>query len=391
MKKGLKFLGILLFLLQGYVLFAQQPSELPNKKVEFALFVSPTCVHCNKLKQEYWGKLKQKYKDKVHFTEYDLSQAGNHMIFMQTAEAYGIPKENLGYPAAAVGSTFLVGYPTQIGVYSENAIEKAILLNEQTIVRRESNTQEQVENAFRQITFWAIIGAGLVDGINPCAFAVIVFFISFLTVYKYTRREIIVVGVSYCVAVFLAYLLLGVGVFKFLYAMRGFSYVIKGFYIVTAGLCLLFFVAALYDFVLYRKTKKADGMLLQLPLGLKTRIHKIMGFFLRDKRKSTFRLILAALAVGFGVSLVEAVCTGQVYVPTCVLIMQNPTFRAQAIFYLVLYNLMFVVPLIVVFVLALLGCESKAFSDFLKKHLGLAKICLCLVFLGLFLLLVGNI
>ena len=113
--------------------------------------------------------------------------------------------------------------------------------------------------------------------------------------------------------------------------MRGFSYVIKGFYIVTAGLCLLFFVAALYDFVLYRKTKKADGMLLQLPLGLKTRIHKIMGFFLRDKRKSTFRLILAALAVGFGVSLVEAVCTGQVYVPTCVLIMQNPTFRCRFI------------------------------------------------------------
>ena len=37
--------------------------------------------------------------------------------------------------------------------------------------------------------------------------------------------------------------------------------------------------------------------------GLKTRIHKIMGFFLRDKdeNKSTLRLMFAALAVGFGV------------------------------------------------------------------------------------------
>ena len=132
-------------------------------------------------------------------------------------------------------------------------------------------------------------------------------------------------------------------------------------------------------------------MLLQLPQNLKVRIHKIMGFFLRDKQKSAPRLALAALAVGFGVTLVEAVCTGQVYLPTCVLIMQDPEFRVRAAFYLVLYNLMFIVPLIMVFVLALLGYESKGFNDFLKKHLGVMKLLLCLVFLGLFVLLAVNI
>ncbi len=361
------------------------------EKVEFALFVSPTCVHCNKLKREYWGPLKQKYQDKVHFTEYDITQDGNHFIFQETAKAYGIPKDKLGYPAAAVGSEFLMGYPTQIGTYAENAIEKALLLHEKTNVQTGACSAEKAARAFEQITFWAIIGAGLVDGINPCAFAVIVFFISFLTVYKYTRREIIIVGSAYCTAVFLAYLLLGLGVFKFLYALQGFSYVIKAFYILTAGLCLLFFFLAMYDFYIYTKTKKSDGMLLQLPLSFKTRIHKIMGFFLRDKEKSTWRLLLAALAVGFGVSLVEAVCTGQVYVPTCVLIMQDPAFRARAVLYLVLYNIMFVIPLVLVFVLTLLGYESKIFNEWLKKHLGLTKICLCLVFLGLFFLLLGNI
>ncbi len=360
----------------------------PAEKVEFALFVSPTCVHCNKLKREYWPQLKEKYKDTVHFTEYDLSADGNHLIFMETAKAYGLT-EGLGYPAAAVGKTFLMGYPNQIGTYAETAIERALLLGEKTDVRTAS--AQEPEKAFKKITFWAIVGAGLVDGINPCAFAVIVFFISFLTVYKYNRREIILVGAAYCFAVFCAYLLLGFGVFKFLYAMRGFSYVIKGFYMLTAALCLLFFALSVYDFWIYFKTKKADGMLLQLPLGLKTRIHKIMGFFLRDKNKSALRLTFAALAVGFGVSLVEAVCTGQVYVPTCVLIMQDPAFRARAVFYLVLYNLMFIVPLIAVFVLALLGYESKGFNEFLKKHLGLTKVLLCVVFLGLFLLLVGNI
>ena len=361
-------------------------------QAEFVLFAHPSCVHCNKLKNEYWPKLKEKYKDKVHFTEYDISVPENNLIFRETAKEYKI--KDLGYPAAVVGSTYLMGYPTEIGLYAEAAIEKAVLKKETTRVIVPKNEQEAEQAAkatFQTFTFWAIIGNGLIDGINPCAFAVIVFFISFLSVYKYNRREIILVGSAYCVAVYITYFLLGFGVFNFLYAMRGFSYVIKAFYILTALVCLVFFVLSIYDFWIYKKTKKSQGMLLQLSQNNKVRVHKIMGFFLRDKQSSAVRLILAALVVGFAVSLVEAVCTGQVYIPTCVLIMQDPQFRVRAVTYLVLYNLMFIIPLVAVFVLALVGYESKGFNEFFKKHLGLTKILLSLVFLGLFLLLLQNI
>lgn len=383
----------ILFLLTALCIFAPQlpAQEVPAagaESVEFALFVSPSCVHCNKLKREYWPVLKEKYAGRnVHFTEYDISVAGNDIIFADTAKAYGV--ESLGYPAAAVGSTFMMGYPNEIKSYADAAIEKASLLGEKTNIV--THRKEDVKQVFNQITFWAIIGSGLVDGINPCAFAVIVFFISFLTVYKYNRREIILVGSAYCAAVFIAYVLIGVGLFKFLYAMQTFSYVIKAFYVITAGICLLFFFLSLYDFWIYKKTKKSEKMLLQLPASLKVRIHKIMGFFLRDKHESAWRLVLAALAVGFCVSLVEAVCTGQVYGPTIVLIMQDPAYRARAVAYLLLYNLMFILPLVLIFVLSVLGYESKGFNEFLKKHLGLTKLLLCVVFLGLFLLLLGNI
>lgn len=359
-----------------------------TEKVEFACFVSPSCVHCNKLKREYWDDLREQYKDRVNFVLYDISQPGNDVIFSDTADAYGI--KHKGYPAVAVGETYLLGYPNQIRTMAPAAIEKALQNHEKTniVFHRKNDT----EGVFKQITFWAIIGSGLVDGINPCAFAVIVFFISFLTVYKYNRREIILVGSAYCVAVFVAYVLIGVGMFKFLYAMQSFSYVIKAFYILTAAVCLLFFVLSLYDFWIYRKTKKSDKMLLQLPANLKVRIHKIMGFFLRDKQDgNAWRLVLAALAVGFCVSLVEAVCTGQVYAPTIVLIMQDPAYRARAVAYLLLYNVMFLLPLVLIFVLSVLGYESKGFNDFLKRHLGLTKLLLCAVFLGLFLLVAGNI
>lgn len=386
MKKILRvLLGAVLLL--GGAAAAQAEIKLAEDKPNFVLFVSPSCVHCNKLKAEYWPGLKEQYKDSVNFIELDISQGGNNLIFAETAKAYGV--QEMGYPAAAIGSTFLMGYPTEIKTYADAAIEKAMLLNEKTTLVQ--TDAQDPQKAFSKITLWAIIGSGLVDGINPCAFAVIVFFVSFLTVYKYTRKEIIVVGTAYCAAVFAAYVLIGLGLFKFLYAMSGFAYVIKGFYILTAAVCLLFFVLALYDFWVYKKTGKAEKMLLQLPTNLKVRIHKIMGFFLREKHDSSIRLTLAAFAVGFAVSLVEAVCTGQVYLPTVVLIMQDPAFRVKAWLFLLLYNLMFIFPLVLIFVLSILGYESKGFNDFLKKHLGLMKLLLCCVFLGLFLLLLGNI
>ena len=263
--------------------------------------------------------------------------------------------------------------------------------SEQEQASVEQQVLEQHKNFFNQITVWAIIGAGLADGINPCAFAVIVFFISFLAVYKYNRKEIILVGSAYCVSVFAAYMLLGLGFFRFLYAMKGLTYVTLAIQWVTIGLCALFFALSLYDFWIYRKTKKSEKMLLQLPRSYKEYIHKVMRFFLKDKQSSSWRLLLAACCVGFVVSLVEAVCTGQVYLPTIMVILKEADkhfFKAAE--YLVLYNLMFIVPLALVFMLALCGKESSTFNNWLKRHLGLTKLLLCCVFLGLLLLLLFN-
>ncbi len=378
----MKRLWIVCLLLAG---LAPLPIAAETSPVECAVFVSPTCIHCKHFENEYLPLLQKKYKDAVHFSIYDISKDNNNLRLQETAKLFG---KKPAYPTAVIGDTYLIGYPHEIKTYAETAIEKARLDGKPT---RIANPVQDTQTAFSKITFWAIIGAGLVDGINPCAFAVIVFFVSFLTVYKYTRKEIIVVGASYCVAVFVAYVLIGLGLFQFLYAMKGFYWVIKAFYILTAVLCLLFFALALYDFWIYKKTGKSEKTLLQLPQNLKVRVHKIMHFFLQEKHNSLLRLTLAALAVGFCVSLIEAVCTGQVYLPTVVLIMQDPAFRLKATVYLLLYNLMFIAPLVAIFVLAVAGYESKTFNDWLKKHLGLTKLLLCAVFLGLFLLLAGNI
>lgn len=414
--------------------------------VQAVLFTSPYCPHCRHLKQDgFPQQLREKYPD-VELFEYDLTEQANNVLFFQTLQAYQL--ESAGIPMLVVGETILQGYPTQIGSGADEAIKKAISNREKTRVpglpaaktekapapktapakQAPAKTEaqqpeepadrqvagEQVNSAaeeapaaaeetakdaqlqahealFSQITLWAIIGAGLADGINPCAFAVIVFFVSFLAAYKYTKKEIIVVGTAYCTSVFLAYLLMGLGAFHFLYAMKGFRYVTLAVQWGTIALCVLFLALSLYDFIIYQRTKKSEKMLLQLPKSYKEYIHKVMRFFLKDKHSSMWRLLLAAFAVGFVVSGVEAVCTGQVYLPTCVVILKEAGSQSwKAAEYLIMYNLMFVLPLVLVFVLTLCGKESVTFNNWLKKHLGLSKFLLCCVFLGLLILMLAN-
>ncbi len=393
----MKKLLLILALFAPLALNAQQPAPVQSEtetqavelakttggKVDVYIFTSPTCGHCIKFKKDIYPGLKKKFKNKVNFHDLSTDEDGNNIKLVNVAEKYG---KYPAVPTMVVGDTYLLGYQ-DLDFYAEQAIDKAISENQTTADLGEVN----VEESFKQITLAAIIFNGLVDGVNPCAFAVIVFFISFLTVYGYSRREVLFLGSAYCLAVFLTYIALGFGLFKVLYALESFRIVIKAFYILTASICFIFFALSIYDFIMYTKTKDSKTMLLQLPASLKTRINKIIGFFLRDKgEKSVWRLFVAAFCVGIAVSLVEAVCTGQVYIPTIVLIMKQPEFRLEAIIYLLIYNFMFIIPLLLVFVLAALGYKSEGFNNFFKKHLGITKILLSLVFLGLGIMLLLN-
>jgi thiol-disulfide isomerase/thioredoxin len=366
----MKKLLLALFLISPLLAAAQQ------QKPDVYIFTSPTCVHCMKFKREHYPDLKNKYSGKVNFIELDASVAENSLKLTDMAQKYG---KDPAVPALAAGEYFLLGYPNQIGLYSAEAIDHMLANNKETKELGEANPAE----AFKTFTLAAIIINGLVDGINPCAFAVIVFFVSFLSVYGYNKREVIYVGTAYCLAVFITYILLGLGLFNVLYALEGFQLAIRVFYILTAAVCFIFFFLSVYDFIMYIKTKDGKAMLLRLPDNLKVRINKIIGFFLRDKEKSTPRLIIASLAVGFAVSLVEAVCTGQVYVPTIVLIMKEPAFRLRAFLYILIYNLLFIFPLLVTFALTVAGQKSQTLNNFFRKNLGLTKVLLSLVFLGL--------
>jgi len=326
------------------------------------------------LKQEFLPSIKEKYKDRLTWKDLNTQEKDNIIFLM--AITTRLKKTGSYVPSILVGDTFLVG---------KNEIKNKLEETINTALHRKAAPLNflkiDVLQIFHKLSIFTIITSGLIDGINPCAFAVIVFFVSFLAVYGYRKRSILYVGIFYCLAVFLTYLLIGLGVFKFLYAMSGFYQIIKYFYYFVAAFCFILAAFALYDYFRYKRTKETDGLILQLPSFLKKRITTVIGSRLREKKEeSVVSLSISAFVVGFLVSLLEAACTGQIYLPTIIFILRNTTLKMKAFAYLVIYNLMFVAPLVVVFLLSLTGFSSRRFDAFLKANMAGIKFLMFLLF-----------
>jgi cytochrome c biogenesis protein CcdA len=119
-------------------------------------------------------------------------------------------------------------------------------------------------------------------------------------------------------------------------------------------------------------------MQLNLPHGLRMRINAVIR---RSRRSHAF--VAGSFVTGIAVSLLELACTGQVYLPTIIFVMSQPEMRTRAFGFLGLYNLLFVVPLIVVFVLAYYGTTSKQLTRFLQRRAAAVKLGMAVLFTAL--------
>ncbi len=373
MRKSIFFLLILLIL---------PISSFAQKKVTATLFYSTHCKVCHELREEFLPQIEEKYKGSLDWQKFNTAEDTDSLsLLISLSEQFNLKQALV--PSILVGDTILVGKKD-----IENGLEAAIRIALETKKSPLSFLRTDVVDFFKKFSVFTVIGNGLIDGINPCAFAVIVFFISFLGVYGYKRREIIYVGTFYCLAVFITYLLIGLGFFNFFYSLEQVYWIIKAFYYFVAAFCFLMAIAALYDYYKFKKTGHSQEAILQLPKFLRKRINIVIGSRMREKKGGIWGLCISSFIVGFLVSLLEAVCTGQVYLPTIVFILKNTSLKLKAATYLFLYNFMFILPLIVIFLLSLAGVSSAKFNNFLKKNIGRIKILMALVFfcLGFFIL-----
>ncbi|MFH1441267.1 MAG: hypothetical protein ABIH18_04420 [Candidatus Omnitrophota bacterium] len=356
---------------------------------ELCVFYSPGCHKCIEVKTKEIPRIEKNFKDRIKVVYYDTSEIENYKLLLFLREKYKA-EFKIVFPVFFLSGHFFNGAD-----FGKKSYKKFIIEALKGAVEGENGASKvDLVARFKKIRPLAIISAGLIDGINPCAFTVIVFFISFLALQGYKRAELVIIGLAFIFSVFLTYLLIGLGVFSFFYRMKSFALLTRVFNLSIGVFSIILGVLALYDFFKFKKTGKTEGLLLQLPQAVKKQIHSVIGMHYRKVKEEkarpqyVVRLLASALITGFLVSLLEAVCTGQVYLPTISFVLKTSPLKLQAFSYLLLYNFMFIIPLLAVFIFALFGTTSEQFSKILKGHMLSIKILMAILFfaLGIFLI-----
>ena len=293
---------------------------------------------------------------------------------------YEVPEtKRLTTPAIFVGDTALIGEldEQRLETVIKKYLETGVASRSAEAGTQLDTAESEIVNRFHGFGTLAVAGAGLLDGINPCAFATIVFFISYMNFVGRGRKEILIAGGVFALVVFVTYLFVGLGTLSFMNYISQFSGIAKCVYLIAATATFAFAGLSLYDAV-KAKQGKTKEILLQLPRALKLRIHKVIR-----ERTRTSGVVAGALVIGFVISALELVCTGQVYLPTLTFVASIEGMRAYAIAYLLLYNLMFIVPLLVVFGCVYWGTTSMQLGGVLQRHLVAVKVGIGLLLFGL--------
>lgn len=230
---------------------------------------------------------------------------------------------------------------------------------------------------FKALSVPAIFFYGLADGVNPCAFTLIILLISYLTLQLKRKESILAAGLLYIGSVYITYFLIGLGLFEFLRRMQGFGIVAVILKYGLSALLLGLALFSLYDFFKARQGK-TDEMTLKLP-GF---IQRIIRRNIRNQTKST-HIFAGSIILGVTVSVFELGCTGQVYLPILGYIIRSNPSNITGIALLSLYNLAFIIPLASVFILVYNGLSSEKIASFFAERLPLVK----LLFFTLFILL----
>ncbi len=223
------------------------------------------------------------------------------------------------------------------------------------------------------LTLPILIGAALVDSINPCVFGVLIFLIMFMTKLFKDPKRMLIGGLIYTSVVYLSYLLIGIGFLKFTVSF-GFSQTI---YWIAAIIAIAAGILEIKDFFWYGK-----GLTLQLIPGAAKRIKYYTEKIKKLHKKGIIYCYLAAIPLGIFVTLVELPCTGAPYLAVLAIIGKGD--YANGIPLLMIYNLIFILPLIVMIFIAYFGKSSEVLEEWRKKHRGLMRLSI-----GLFLVALG--
>ena len=94
--------------------------------------------------------------------------------------------------------------------------------------------------------------------------------------------------------------------------------------------------------------------------------------------------VVAAFAIGVLIAIIELPCTGQAYLPTIAYMVRDAHLRTHALLHLLLYNVLFIAPLVAIFILAAFGMTHERLAAALRQRAALVKFATAALFFVLF-------
>jgi cytochrome c biogenesis protein CcdA/thiol-disulfide isomerase/thioredoxin len=351
-----------------------------NHPIHIAYFYQVGCQECSRVNYAL-NAIKSRYPQ-LTIECFDIGETSAKTLNEALSDRYNVPEgKRLTAPMVFIGHDYLQGNDVNtrrlqeiVEYYTQEGAEPVW----------ENVTREELDQAARGIAerlgawdalaIFTVLGYGLLDGLNPCAFATIVFFISYLSFIGRKGREVLIVGVAFTLGVFLTYLLVGIGLLNVLSSLEFISALGQVVYLITAILCLILAVVSFLDFLKARRGRP-EKMTLRLPLRMRRWINRVI------REGAQMRAFVAvAFITGFVISLIELACTGQVYLPTIIFVLSMPGPQIQALLYLLLYNLAFIVPLVIVFIMVFFGTTSEQLGRFINRWTGPIKLLTAVMF-----------
>ena len=336
-------------------------------------FSMPGCRDCEKAEQDILSKLPKTVKIKgidspVHVIKILASDEEGLALFREYCSSYLVAEDRQRTPLVFVGCEELQGLD-EIALLSQK-IEAGDGL-ETALLRADAGTQKDPLARYG----WAgVLLTGLLNGFNPCAISMTLMLLSLLAA---KRDWLLPAGLAFALGKFVGFLLLGTLLYSVLDTMR-LAEVQLAFKIIMAVFAAMLIVLNLNDYFAevnenYRRVR------LQLPVGLRRWNHALIKK--TAALSSPAVLIPGGALLGLIVAGGEFLCTGQIYVAVILMAVQSSSgLTAQALGYLVLYSLAFVLPLVALVILVSKGRQLFSLSELFRKHTPLVKLISALVF-----------
>lgn len=194
------------------------------------------------------------------------------------------------------------------------------------------NIKNVAGNRPMNITLPLVLSTGLLDSLNPCAISLLLIYIALMFTLGKGRKEILGFGAFYIGAIYVTYFLLGLGLLRVFHLFGVPGLILQ----VGAWLAIVFGVLNLKEYYFPN-----------LPPHIK------MPYSVRQKANDIAykASIPAAITLGVLVGITEFPCSGAVYLTIVAYLQARETLLAGTI-YLAIYNLMFILPLVIIYLAA---------------------------------------